>query len=59
MNGSNRNYYGWSFIVGLGLAILFFILTFADEGNRSAYIAAAIASALAGIVGGIIYLVKK
>ncbi len=54
-----RLYYGLSFIVGMVLAILFVILTFVDKANQTGYIAAACVCALAGIVGGIIYLVKK
>ena len=55
----NRKYYGWSFFVGLGLALLFGLLATLDEGNRPAYIGAAITSAVAGVVGGIMYLLKK
>lgn len=55
----DRTYYAWSFFIGLGLALLFGILATLDEGNRPAYIAASATSGLAGIVGGIIYLVKK
>ncbi|MGH8521328.1 MAG: hypothetical protein ACREU9_07935 [Gammaproteobacteria bacterium] len=52
-------YYATSFFVGLGLAALFGILAGVDAGNRPAYIGAAITAGLAGIVGGIMYLVKK
>lgn len=52
-------YYAWSFFVGLGLALLFGILAAVDEGNSEAYIAAAATAGLAGVVGGVIYLVKK
>lgn len=59
LSQKEKIYYGGSFFVGLGLAILFAILAGVDEPNRTAYIIAAVAAGLAGITGGIIYLVKK
>lgn len=52
-------YWCASFFVGLALAILFGILAGTDENNRTAYIAAAVVCAIAGVVGGIVCLVLR
>ncbi len=52
-------YYGGSFFAGIGLAVLFGILAGVVESDRLAYVMASVACAIAGAVGGIIYLIKK
>lgn len=52
-------YWCGSFFVGVALAILFGILAGTDENNRTAYIAAAVVCAIAGVVGGIVCLVLR
>lgn len=59
MNTKTLTYLAASFFVGLALAVLFGILAAVDEGNRGAYVAALIASLLAGLAGGIGYLSKR
>ena len=55
MASPSRKQYGmYSFFTGLVLAVLFLILTFADESNRAGYIPAMIACIVAAIAGLII-----
>lgn len=59
MAAQGQEYLGGSFFVGLVLAILFGFLASNSEANRTAYIFAAAASGLAGLVGGIIFLARR
>jgi len=59
MAAQGQEYFGGSFFVGVILAILFGVLAGTSEANRTAYIMAAVASGLAGVVGGIVFLARK
>jgi hypothetical protein len=59
LSNDERTYYGGGFIVGVVLALLFGILAANAHSNQLAYIAAAVASGIAGVVGGIIFLVNN
>jgi hypothetical protein len=55
MASPSRKQYGiYSFWAGLVLAVLFAVLTFADESNRAGYIPAMIVCIVAAIAGLII-----
>ena len=59
LSTAQKTYYGGSFIAGLVLALLFGILAANTQSNHGAYIGAAVATGIAGLVGGIIFLVNK
>jgi hypothetical protein len=59
LSQAQKTYVGGSLIVGAVLAALFGILAGSSTSNQAAYIAAAAASGLAGIVSLIVLLVKR
>jgi len=52
-------YYSLSFVAGMVLALLFIMLSQVFPANSTEFTSAAGLVAFAGLVGGIMYLVKK
>jgi hypothetical protein len=56
---AQKTYFGGSIVVGAVLAVVFSILAAQGDNNQTAYIAAAVASGIAGVVALIVMLVKR
>lgn len=52
-------YYGGGFIFGMLMALVLGILAGIDESNQTAYVIGAVGAGVAGLVCGIIFLIKK
>ncbi|MDH3460299.1 MAG: hypothetical protein OEM00_04855 [Burkholderiaceae bacterium] len=59
LSKQERIYYGGGFIFGMVMAIVLGILAGTDEGNRAAYITGSVGAGIAGLVCGIIFLIKR